>query len=122
MNRHIERITKRAGKIIPKREEGQSKEEYRNLLLTKGAGALVFVLAAFAIVRGAAAVLPASVTVSSSVNGKLLPISSVETDKKEVALSFEATYGNGDISDILAILKKHNIQATFFMTGGWVAG
>lgn len=88
--------------------------------ITKIAGIAVFILAAFAIVRGAAVVLPASVTVSSSVNGKLLPISSVETDKKEVALSFEATYGNGDISGILKTLKKYDIQATFFMTGGWV--
>lgn len=120
MNRHIKGIRKRIGKIIPKREEGQSKEEYRNLLAVKGAGALVFVLAALAIVKGAIAVLPGSVTVSSSVNGKLLPISSVETDKKEVALSFEAVYGNGDISSILKTLKKHNIQATFFLAGGWV--
>lgn len=120
MKRHTEGIRKRIGKIIPKREEGQSKEEYRNLLLVKGAGAVVFVMAALAIIKGAAAVLPGSVTVSSSVNGKLLPISSVETDKKEVALSFEATYGNGDISSILKILKKHNIQATFFLTGEWV--
>jgi len=120
MKRHTEGIRKRIGKIIPKREEGQSKEEYRNLLLVKGAGAVVFVLAALAIIKGAAAVLPGSVTVSSSVNGKLLPISSVETDKKEVALSFEATYGNGDISSILKILKKHNIQATFFLTREWV--
>ena len=120
MNRYMEGIRKGIGKIIPKREEGQSKEDYRNLLVTKGAGILVFVLAALALVRGAAAVLPGSVTVTSSVNGKLLPISSVETDKKEVALSFEAVYGNGDISSILKTLKKHNIQATFFLSGGWV--
>ncbi len=120
MNRYMEGIRKGIGKIIPKREEGQSKEDYRNLLVTKGAGILAFVLAALALVRGAAAVLPGSVAVTSSVNGKLLPISSVETDKKEVALSFEAVYGNGDISSILKTLKKHNIQATFFLSGGWV--
>lgn len=113
-------MTRQMGKIVPKRKEGQSKEEYRNLLLTKGASALIFVLAAFAIVKGAAAVLPASITVSSSVNGKLLPISGVETDKKQVALSFEATHGNGDILKILEILKKHDLHATFFLTGGWV--
>ena len=120
MNRHVEGIKKGIGKIIPKRKEGQSKEDYRNLLVAKGAGILAFVLAALALVRGAAAVLPGSVTVTSSVNGKLLPISSVETDKKEVALSFEAVYGNGDITSILKTLKKHNIQATFFLSGGWV--
>lgn len=52
MNRHVEGIKKGIGKIIPKREEGQSKEDYRNLLVAKGAGILAFVLAALALVRG----------------------------------------------------------------------
>ncbi len=108
------------GKIIPERKEGQSKEGYRNLLLVKGATALLFLLTAFALVRGVAAVMPASVTVSSSVNGKLLPINSVETDKRQVALTFEATYGNEDIPKILDILEKQDVHATFFLTGGWV--
>ena len=87
----------------------------------KQAMALLFVLAAFGIVRGAVMLLPRSVTVSSSVNGKLLPTSSVETDKKQVALTFEASFGEGDIAKILDILKKHDVHATFFLTGEWVA-
>lgn len=120
MNQYIKNAAKQIGKIVPKRKEGQSKEGYRNLLLAKGAGALIFCLALFSVVKGAAAVLPASVTVSSSVNGKLLPISSVETDRKQVALSFEAVHGNGDVLKILEILQKHNLHATFFLTGEWV--
>ena len=34
-------------------------------------------------------------TVSSNVNGRELPIYSVETDEKKVALSFDAAWGDG---------------------------
>ena len=58
--------------------------------------------------------LPASATT------KQLPIYCVDTDKKQVALSFDAAWGNEDTADILATLEKYNIKVTFFMTGGWV--
>ena len=35
------------------------------------------------------------VTVTNTVNGKELPIYSVETDEKKVALSFDAAWGDG---------------------------
>lgn len=105
---------------VPKREEGQSEKEYGRLLLIKGAEAAVFLLAAAAIVRGAAVALPGSITVSNSVNGRQLPIYCVETAKKQVALTFDAAWGNEDTGRILEILKKHKIHVTFFMTGGWV--
>ena len=60
------------------------------------------------------------VTVNNTVNGKELPIYSVETDEKKVALSFDAAWGNEDTQQILDILKEHDIRVTFFMTGGWV--
>ena len=60
------------------------------------------------------------VSISNNVNGRELPIYSVETDEKKVALSFDAAWGNEDTQQILEILKKHNIHVTFFMTGGWV--
>ena len=36
-----------------------------------------------------------TVSVSNTVNGKELPIYSVETDEKKVALSFDAAWGDG---------------------------
>jgi len=57
---------------------------------------------------------------SSSSAKRELPIYCVETDKKQVALSFDAAWGNEDTDRILEILKKHNVRVTFFMTGGWV--
>lgn len=37
--------------------------------------------------------IPKTVSVSNSVDGRELPIYCVETDKKEVALSFDAAWG-----------------------------
>lgn len=59
-------------------------------------------------------------SVSNNVNGRELPIYSVETDEKKVALTFDAAWGNNDTAKILEILKKHDVRVTFFMTGGWV--
>ena len=105
---------------MPKINEGQAGEENRSERIAKWASAFVFLLAALAIMRGVMLRLPGSITVSSSVNGKLLPISSVETEKKQVALTFDAVEGNGDTAQILETLKRHDVHATFFLTGGWV--
>ena len=58
--------------------------------------------------------------VITSVNNRELPIYSVDTEEKKVALSFDAAWGNEDTKEILQILEKHNVKVTFFMTGGWV--
>lgn len=55
-----------------------------------------------------------------SVSNKKLPIYGVNTEEKKVALSFDAAWGNEDTRTILDILKKYDVRATFFMTGGWV--
>lgn len=64
--------------------------------------------------------IPQVVSVSSSVNGRELPIYSVETEEKMVALSFDAAWGNEDTKILMDILAKYNVHVTFFMTGGWV--
>lgn len=60
------------------------------------------------------------VTASSSVEGKELPIYSVQTEKPQISISFDAAWGNEDTQEILDILEKHQVKTTFFMTGGWV--
>lgn len=60
------------------------------------------------------------ISVSNTVNGRELPIYCVQTDKPQIAISFDAAWGNEDTRRILEILKKNNVKATFFMTGGWV--
>lgn len=80
----------------------------------------VLVLALVVVLAGSYNYLSDLISVSSNVNGRELPIYSVETDEKKIALSFDAAWGNEDTQQILDILKKHNIKVTFFMTGGWV--
>lgn len=59
-------------------------------------------------------------SITASVATKELPIYCVQTDKPQVAISFDAAWGNEDTKQILDTLKKYNIKVTFFMTGGWV--
>lgn len=81
---------------------------------------VVAVLVVMIALAGSYNYLTGLVSVSSNVNGRELPIYSVETDEKKIALSFDAAWGNEDTRNILEILEKHDIKVTFFMTGGWV--
>lgn len=49
-----------------------------------------------------------------------LPIYSVETDNKVVALTFDAAWGSEKTQMLLDTLKKYNVPATFFLVGFWV--
>lgn len=51
---------------------------------------------------------------------KKLPIYSVATDKKQVALTFNCAWDNADIPELLEIFKRYNIKVTFFFVGTWV--
>ena len=51
---------------------------------------------------------------------RLVPIYSVETDEKKVAISFDTAWGADKTLKILEILKEYNVNATFFMVGFWV--
>jgi len=59
--------------------------------------------------------------VSATVQERKIPIYCVETDKKQIALTFDAAWSNSDTDILLEILKKHNAKATFFFTGQWVS-
>ena len=52
---------------------------------------------------------------------RLVPIYCVE-DKgdKTVALSFDAAWGNEDTEQLISILGKNKVKATFFVVGSWV--
>lgn len=59
-------------------------------------------------------------TQSTAASTNSLPIYSVDTDKKQVAISFDAAWGNEDTEDLLKIFKENNVPATFFLVGEWV--
>ena len=43
-----------------------------------------------------------------------------DTSQKEVYLTFDAGYDNGELSKILTTLKEKNVKASFFITGDFV--
>lgn len=119
MGKYIEKVKKMI-RIFPPRQEGQSGEEYAKQRVILGIKYGVCALVAFALLRGVLVTAAGSITVSSSVDGRELPIYCVDTPEKKIALSFDAAWGNEDTAKILEILKKHDVRVTFFMTGGWV--
>lgn len=81
----------------------------------------IFLCAVIVFAVGAYRYLPGTISVTNSAGGRELPIYSVDTDKKQAALTFDAAWGNEDTRILLSILKKHDVRATFFMTGQWAA-
>ena len=57
--------------------------------------------------------------VSSASSQRKLPIYSVQTDEKKIAITFDAAWTNQDTEQLIQILKKHNAKATFFVVGDW---
>ncbi len=57
--------------------------------------------------------------VSSASATRNLPIYSVQTDEKKIAITFDAAWTNQDTEQLIEILKKHNAIATFFIVGDW---
>ncbi|MGL5345994.1 MAG: polysaccharide deacetylase family protein [Peptostreptococcaceae bacterium] len=53
-------------------------------------------------------------------NDANLPIYKVDTTDKKISLSFDVAWGSDNIDQILEILNKHNVKATFFLVGSWI--
>lgn len=62
----------------------------------------------------------ASASVYFGMAPRLVPIYSVDTNEKKVAISFDTAWGADKTLSILEILKEYNVNATFFMVGFWV--
>ena len=72
-------------------------------------------------------ILAATVTISSTVQAvqtaaspKENPVYRVESDKNQVAISFDAAWGNEQTSELLDILDEYDVKSTFFLVGSWV--
>lgn len=51
---------------------------------------------------------------------KLYPVYRVETNQKNVAITFDAAWGADKTEQILEVLKEFDVKATFFLVGMWV--
>ena len=76
-----------------------------------------FLIAATALSIGGVTVNKA---VSAASEPRDIPIYSVETQEKKVAISFDAAWGNEQTSELLDILDRYDVKATFFLVGQWV--
>ena len=51
---------------------------------------------------------------------KKLPIYSVQTDERKVAISFDAAWGADKTAEIMTVCEEYGVNATFFLVGFWV--
>ncbi len=51
---------------------------------------------------------------------RLVPIYSVETAARKIAISFDAAWGADKTAQLLEILEKHDVKTTFFLVDFWM--
>lgn len=51
---------------------------------------------------------------------RALPIYSVDTKDKKIAITFDTNWGTENMDKILDILDKNHVKATFFIIGAWI--
>ena len=78
-------------------------------------GCLVAAVAMFGVVTNPAAI-------GAAATQRQLPIYAVEENpqQKQAALTFDAAWGNEDTEELIEILKRYDVPATFFLVGQWV--
>ena len=81
--------------------------------LISAAACLLAVCGIFYVVNFPAAVGAAAAT-------RQLPIYCVQRDQKLVSISFDAAWGNEDTQQLIDILGRYQVKATFFVVGEWV--
>lgn len=85
-------------------KEGLRRKNFTQTVLMQVAKSAAFALATIALLQGVGRMLPDSVTVSNTVNGRELPIYCVQTDEKKVALSFDAAWENSRLRNGILIV------------------
>lgn len=73
-------------------------------------------------VVGAAALVSQGLTrvAPATASERELPVYCVQTDQKRACLTFDAAWGNEDTQQLIDILGKYQVKATFFVVGEWV--
>ena len=79
----------------------------------------VFISGLVAILLASLVVITNSGTLYFGYAKRLVPIYSVETNEKKVALTFDAAWGSDKTEKIINTLKDAGVSATFFLVGFW---
>ena len=78
------------------------------------AGCAAAAIAMFGVVSNPAAV-------GAAATERALPIYYVQDNgEKRAALTFDAAWGNEDTEELIEILGRYDVKATFFLVGQWV--
>ena len=56
---------------------------------------------------------------NSTKENEQMPVLSVKTDVKEIALTIDTAFGSDKTQELLDILDEYNVKATFFVVGIW---
>lgn len=83
--------------------------------------ALFLILAVVTLVNVAQfSLFPVIRSAVSSQIGRRIPVYSVETPDQRVSVTLDATWGAKQTEDLLDVLDKHGVKATFFLAGYWI--
>jgi len=78
---------------------------------------MIFILLALTVIS-TVTISHIGITVNNSV--RKLPIYSVDTKEKKIAITFDAAWSADDTDQLIEILENHNAKATIFAVGDWV--
>ncbi len=81
---------------------------------------LLSVLACAAAAAGMFLLVSHPNAVGAAATQRQLPIYAVQTEEKRIAISFDAAWGNEDTQQLIDILARYDVPATFFLVGQWV--
>ena len=77
-------------------------------------------LSAVAVVLALVVTITSSGTIYFGYAARQVPIYSVDTSEKKVALTFDAAWGSDKTSKIINALSAENVKGTFFLVGFWI--
>ena len=92
----------------------------RLLILTKRNLISIGFCLLIGILAGTIAITSTVKAVQTANTPREIPIYCVDTSKKQVALSFDAAWGNEQTEGLLETLDKYKVKCTFFLVGDWV--
>ena len=92
----------------------------RVFILTRKRLAALGAALALIICAGVVGAKRQELSLAVNAGGRSIPIYCVQTEKKQVSLSFDAAWGNEQTQTLLDILSKYNVKSTFFLVGDWV--
>lgn len=92
----------------------------RLLIITKRTLLSIGFCLLIGVLAGTVAITSTVKAVQTATKPREIPIYCVESDKKQVALSFDAAWGNEQTETLLDTLDKYNVKTTFFLVGDWV--